>query len=189
MVVGGSSAPSLDGQRTQIPLDTLLSSSDGALDPPSQEGVDKGRQFFAIPAFEDRARGNPCLAQPSSERSEIFHFQGHLGDRITRVGIESRGDENQIGSERDESIQRALDLSKVLSPRSQGRDRKIMNVVERASSPFPDSRGTGGSTRKRFAGCRGRYLRCRSRDVHRSPRWRRAPRRFPKRPARPPRYC
>src|SRR5687768_8797301 len=108
----------------------ILSSSGGALDPPGQELIDQFRQLIAVSAFEDGSCRNVRFAQPPAEGSEVLRRERHLGNRVSRIGIEARGNEQQVGLEGDELIKGAAHLGNVLRSRRQRRDRKIVNIRE-----------------------------------------------------------
>ena len=99
---------------------------------PTQERVDQLRQVVAVAAFQNRSGRNIRVAEPLTERREIFRLECHLGDRIARVRIEAGGNKKQIGLEGHESIERAAHLGDMLRARRKRRDGKIVNIAKGA---------------------------------------------------------
>ena len=45
------------------------------------------------------------LTQPRAEGGEIVAFEGHRGDRIAHLGVESSRHEDEIGAEGDDGVE------------------------------------------------------------------------------------
>ena len=67
----------------------------------------------------------------AAKRREIFRLERHLGNWIACIRIESGGNEQQVGLEGHELIERAAHLRHMVRTRREGGDGKIMNVPKR----------------------------------------------------------
>ena len=57
--------------------------------PSDEKRVDQLRQFVAVTAFENCARGKRALPQPLPKEREILRLQTHLCDWISGIGVEA----------------------------------------------------------------------------------------------------
>src|SRR5579872_244982 len=64
------------------------------------------RQVVAVTALQNTECGDAQLADRLAEPVVVLRFERLLGERVTRVGIESRGNGDQLRLELFQSVQR-----------------------------------------------------------------------------------
>lgn len=100
--------------------------------PRREEGVDELRKIRAVTAFEDRGGGYGVagvgFGEPGAEGGEVVAFERHCGDGIADIGVEAGGNEDEVGGESDDGVERRAKGGKVLRARGTGRDGPVADI-------------------------------------------------------------
>ena len=67
--------------------------------------------------------------EPAAEFGKVGDFEGHFGDRVVHVGVESGGDEDEFGSEGEDFGPRATEGGEVFFAGCVGRDAVVAAVA------------------------------------------------------------